>query len=179
MEATTAQVRTLSWTSPLLMTAALFVCLGVVAPFAGDSIEDDRFWLAGFGAAWLAVAGGLAIWDGVPRFGRLTAVLYHAAALATSVFYLIVGVFIFWVNVRIAAVLTGSAEATDGPWVAIAIYWVVTAIWLGLTAGLLRFWQRRSWWVIGIPLIEITLLLAFYLVGIATNTPDATRNWDR
>ncbi len=179
MGAPSAELRTPGWTIPLSMTAALLVCLGVFAPFAGDSIEDDRFWLAGFGAVWLAVAGGLAIWDGRSRFGPMAAVLYHVAAFAALVFHMVVGVFVLMINTRIAAVLTGVQPAGEGAWVAVFILWTITAGWLALTAGLLRLWQRRSWWVAGIPLGEITLFVALYVLAIAIFPPDATRNWDR
>ena len=64
---------------------------------------------------------------------------------------MIVGIFLLWTNTRIAAMLTGAQPAGEGPWVAVLIFWVITAIWLGMTAGLLRLWQRRSWWVGGMP----------------------------
>lgn len=148
MGITSGQTRTPNWASPLLLTAALFVCLAVFAPFAGESIEDDRFWLAGFGFAWLIAAGGLAIWEGVPRFRRPAAMAYHAAAFVAVWFHLMIGAGVLFINTRAVAGLT-TAEATlngGGVFVGVAFLVGMTGLWLGLTVFMLRLWQQRSWW---------------------------------
>ena len=73
-----------SWSSPLVMTAALLLCMAAFVPFAGENLQDDFYWLLGFSLVWMASAAGLMIWEGVPAAGRLRAAEYHSVAITLS-----------------------------------------------------------------------------------------------
>lgn len=98
------------------MTIALGVCLLVFAPFAGDSVEDDRFWLAAFGAIWLASAGALAIREGRTMWSRPKATAYHAASFVAFVPHLLIGGFAMaTVSLAARGVALNPGQALQAP----------------------------------------------------------------
>lgn len=133
------------WLIPGAMTFALGVCLLVFAPFAGDSVEDDRFWLAAFGAIWLASAGALAIREGRTMWSRPKAIAFHAAAFVAFVPHLLVGgLAMATVSLVARAVVLDLGQALQAPG-GVLLVGALFMAWLGLTAWGLHSWVRRSW----------------------------------
>jgi hypothetical protein len=169
MGATHVQPRP-SWSSPLVMTAALFTCLAAFVPFAGKDLQDDFFWLLGFGLAWLASAAGLMIWDGAPGAGRLRAVAYHLVAIIALVLQLVLGAGMLFVDTLMVGILTGTVRDYEVAPAAVIFWAVISVVWFSGTAWMLRLWQRRSWWILALPLASWVLVAVLYVIAIATST---------
>lgn len=152
---------------------ALGVCLLAFAPFAGDSVEDDRFWLAGFGAMWLASAGTLVIREGRTVWSRPKAIAYHAVSFVAFVPHLLVGgLAMATVSLVVRAVVLDPGQAfgtsavlgvllVGGPFMA----------WLGVTAWGLHSWVRRSWATLLVPVVSVLGLVAAAVVLFAIFGP--------
>jgi hypothetical protein len=161
------------WLIPGAMTIALGVCLLVFAPFAGDSVEDDRFWLAGFGAIWLASAGALAIREGRTMWSRPKAIAYHAVSFVAFVPHLLVGgLAMATVSLVARAVVADPGQAIRVPAIsAVLLVGGLFIAWLGVTAWGLHSWVRRSWATLLVPIVSVVGLVASAVVLFAIFGP--------
>lgn len=149
------------WLIPAVMTVALGVCLLVFAPFAGDSVEDDRFWLAAFGAISLASAGVLAIREGRTMWSRPKALAYHVASFVAFVPHLLLGGFAMArISLVASAVVLDPGRALQPPaLVAVILVSALFMVWLGVTAWGLHSWVRRSWMTLLVPVVSVVGLV--------------------
>ena len=158
---------------PAAMTIALGVCLLIFAPFAGDSVEDDRFWLPAFGAIWLASAGALAIREGRTMWSRPKAIAYHAVSFVALVPHLLVGGLAMAVFSRVARAVVldpGQAFGTSAVFGVLPVGGVFMA-WLGVTAWGLHSWVRRSWATLLVPVVSVLGLVATAVMLFAISGP--------
>jgi hypothetical protein len=155
------------------MTIALGVCLLVFAPFAGDSVEDDRFWLAAFGAIWLASAGALAIREGRTMWSRPKAIAYHAASFVAFVPHLLVGGLAMAVVSRVARAVVLDPGQTVGTSAVFGVLLVggLFMAWLGVTAWGLHSWVQRSWATLLVPVVSVLGLVATAVMLFAISGP--------
>lgn len=153
------------------MTFALGICLLVFAPFAGDSVEDDRFWLAAFGATWLACAGALAIREGRTKRSRPMAIAYHAVSFLAFVPHLLVGgLAMGTVSLVARAVVLDPGQALQAPG-GVLLVGALFMAWLGLTAWGLHSWVRRSWMTLLVPAVSVVGLVASVVMLFAIFGP--------
>lgn len=160
------------WLIPAAMTSALGICLLVFAPFAGDSVEDDRFWLAAFGAIWLASAGALAIREGRTMWSRPKAIAYHAVSFVAFVPHLLVG----GLAMAVVSPVARAVVLDPGQTVGTAAFGVLLVsglfmAWLGVTAWGLRSWVQRSWATLLVPVVSVLGLVATAVTLFALSGP--------
>lgn len=155
------------WAIPSTLTAALGACLLAFAPFAGDSIEDDRFWLAAFGVAWLALSGVLVFREGPAVRSVPKAIAYHTATVLAFIPHLLVGALLLSLVSRVAGALSEGMPLFDAP-IGLLIVGGLFAAWLALTAWALHSWLRRSWATLVTPVLSVGGLALTVAILVAT-----------